>query len=130
MNWYGPGAPCLYTDRCARGPAFAQVYKAKDINTGDLVALKKTRLDVRGTALQALSGGRLEAAPVSFEPHGHADICGVRASPRADGGRGCAVHNAARGVAPSHAQREQPHRQVRYSAGTRSGGKAPTNSKG
>lgn len=85
----------------------SQVYKAKDINTGHLVALKKTRLDVGDTWIGLHVPGRRGMA---VSNRGFTAAClAVR---RADGGGGRAIHHAARGVAAAHAEREQPHRQV------------------
>lgn len=70
-----------------------QVYKAKDINTGALVALKKTRLEV--------SLSNAFACP-SLN----------RSLFLSDGRGGRSFYYIARSFAPSDAEREQPYRQV------------------
>lgn len=77
---------------------YGKVYKAREKNTGKLVALKKTRLEV---------SMQFSAATSEFvlEPQ-------LQDDRDADGGGGSAFHRSARSVSVADAQREQPHREV------------------
>ena len=74
---------------------YGKVYKAKEKNTGRLVALKKTRLEVR----EPKCAGCFAASA-------------IEQMLAADGEGGGALNYPARGVSPADAQRKQPHRQV------------------
>lgn len=92
---------------------YGKVYKAKDKTNGKLVALKKTRLEVRTSAAAAAVCLLLasHSQPVRDSRHTcaratHAMRCvclSTRCLP-ADGGGGCAFNHPARGVSPEDAQ--------------------------
>lgn len=92
---------------------YGKVYKARDKNTGRLVALKKTRLEV-GRRRRADCGQAV--VPGSHSPS-LCTLCPPANATCADGGGGRAVDDAARDLPAANAVREQPHRQVRSAAG-------------
>lgn len=105
---------------------YGKVYKARDKNSGRLVALKKTRLEVRGwRAADGAAGACLHwlarpSLPLTAPAPPHRP-------PHPDGGGGRAVHHAARDLAAADAVGEQPHCQVSR-AGGRGAGAADTSS--
>ena len=109
---------------------YGKVYKARERSTGRLVALKKTRLEVRlehPARPRRARRRRARRAPATgdalfFTAISRDARCergtltiSLPASPRAraDGGGGCAFHGAPRGLSAADAQRERVHRQVR-----------------
>lgn len=77
---------------------YGKVYKAKEKASGKIVALKKTRLEVRPR-------GARTALPCVGSAYARSASC-------ADGGGGRALNNAARDLVAADAQRKQPHCQV------------------
>ena len=98
---------------------YGKVYKARDKTTGRLVALKKTRLEVRPAA----------AVAACCMLHTYSKRAGVPAEELitahlllplpADGGGRRTLNHTARDLTATDAVRKQPHRQVR--AGGRMG---------
>lgn len=111
---------------------YGKVYKARDKTSGKLVALKKTRLEVRSRRASSRPHGSMRAARLrsAAAPHPCAPFGPLAAAPllaapdiaafwcfhAADGRGGRAVHHAAGDLAPQDAQRKQPHCQVRRNA--------------
>ena len=77
---------------------YGKVYKAREKNTGRLVALKKTRLEVRRQALPAVRSVATPGRCRATSPLMHNVTATV------DGGGGCAFDSAAGGFAAADAQ--------------------------